>query len=231
MSEQIQNMFDDISGSYDRLNDILSFGQHRSWKKKIAKMAVESVTDNKYGGLYLDCATGTGDIADSILKQDPKGKVVALDFSPKMIEYAKSRHIGKDIDFHVHDIMNLPYSDSSFDAATISFGIRNVDDPALVISEMARVVRPDGKVIVLETGQPEGLLGKAYRGVYKNVLPVVGGAIARNKSAYKYLPESAENFPYGKEFAYIMESTQRFSTIKFQKQSFGVSYIYEGIVK
>ncbi len=229
MSEKIRLMFDDISGKYDLLNDILSFGTHRLWKKQVAAKAKAAA--NGSDGYYIDCATGTGDIAEAILLADPNGSAIALDFSPKMIEYAQERHDGKSIEFSVQDIMNIPYPDSTFDAATISFGIRNVDDPARVISEMGRVVKTGGSVIVLETGQPEGITGAIYRGIYKTVLPVVGGLIARNKSAYRYLPESAAAFPYGDAFKNIMKSTDRFSELFYDKKSFGVAYLYTGIVK
>jgi len=229
MSEEIQKMFDDISGRYDMLNDILSFGTHRRWKKKIAIKAKEASLGGN--GYYLDCATGTGDIASAILEVDTTANAVALDFSSKMISFAKKRHSKKAIDFHVQDISSIPYPDGTFDAATISFGIRNVDDPQQVISEMARCVKQDGKVIVLETGQPEGFIGVLYRSIYKSLLPLVGGVMAGNRSAYRYLPESAEKFPYGQTFANIMFSTDRFKDIQFQKLSFGVAYIYEGTVK
>lgn len=228
MSEQIKLMFDDISGSYDLLNDILSFGTHRKWKREIARLAKDAA--NGQDGFYLDCATGTGDIAEAILMEDKGGTAIGLDFSSKMIEEARKRHNDSRLSFDVQDISKIPFENGTFDAATISFGIRNVDDPKAVLEEMARVVKPGGSVIVLETGQPDGFIGPVYRGIYKTVLPIVGAIIARNKAAYRYLPESAERFPYGKAFKNIMKSTDAFSKVEYRKKTFGVAYIYIGTV-
>ncbi len=229
MSEQVKKMFSDISGKYDLLNTVLSFGIHHLWRNTTVAMSKASK-----GNKVLDCATGTGDLAIAFKKKvGDSGYVMGTDFCEDMLKFApsKAEKHGIKIDFELADVMNLQYSDDSYDVSSISFGIRNVDDPAKGISEMARVVKPGGRVVVLEFGQPSGLFGSIYRWYSKNIIPKIGRMIAGSDFAYTYLPETAAKFPSGDKFVSLMENTNQFSKIEKKSLTFGISYVYVGVVK
>jgi len=197
-------MFARIVRSYDIGNDVLSFGTHRLWKKRLVLSSTPGA-----GGTVLDLATGTGDIA--FLYADTvgvHGHVVGIDFCSDMIDYARgrSRIARSNLTFEVGDAMQLAFPDDSFDTTSISFGIRNVDDPVTVLREMTRVTRPGGTVAILETGQPGGLWGLLYRAYARTLLPLVGGLLSGSFSAYSYLNRTATRFPYGDRFADLMRS-------------------------
>jgi demethylmenaquinone methyltransferase / 2-methoxy-6-polyprenyl-1,4-benzoquinol methylase len=228
MSEKVKKMFADIAGDYDRVNGILSFGIHHIWR---SQTVLESGV--KPGDHILDCATGTGDLAISFKQAvGSDGYVLGTDFCREMIEYAPGKAKDKDlsIDFEVADAMNLPYEDNRFDIASIAFGIRNVDDPVKALREMARVVKPEGKVVVLEFGQPEGLMKYPYTLYSKHIMPAVGGWISGNREAYTYLPETSAAFPAGEKFLEIMQQTGSFSQYRAQKLTGGIAYVYVGVV-
>lgn len=221
-------MFADIAGNYDRVNGILSFGIHRFWRNQtILESGVRP------GDHVLDCATGTGDLAISFGQAvGTDGYVLGTDFCREMIELApeKAKDRDLDIDFEVADALNLPYDDNRFDIASIAFGIRNVDNPVQALKEMARVVKPDGRVIVLEFGQPEGLLKYPYAAYSKHIMPVIGGWISGNREAYTYLPETSAAFPAGEAFLGLMRQTGAFSRQRAEKLTGGIAYIYVGTV-
>ena len=228
MSEKVKNMFADIADDYDRINSILSFGVHNAWRKKAV-----SESRAKPGDRVLDCATGTGDLALEFKKTvGHTGYVLGTDFCKEMIEHAPGKADKQQlvVDFEVADAMNLPYEDDAFDIASIAFGIRNVDNPSLALKEMARVVKPGGRVVVLEFGQPEGFVGVPFRFYSRHVMPAVGGAISGNREAYTYLPETSANFPAGEAFIDLMKETGAFRTTSSVKLTGGISYIYVGWV-
>jgi demethylmenaquinone methyltransferase/2-methoxy-6-polyprenyl-1,4-benzoquinol methylase len=173
------------------------------------------------GQRVLDCATGTGDLA--IRFQEAGAEVVGIDFTPQMIEMAKAK--APSIRFDVADVMSLPYSNDSFDIASIAFGIRNVTDPRKAIVEMARVVRSGGKVIVLEFGKPPGWFSLYHR----HVLPRVGAIVTGEPEAYKYLQASTTEFPSGDKFVKLMRESARFDSIKYEALTFGIAYLYVGV--
>lgn len=228
MSEKVRNMFADISGDYDKMNDILSFGIHHRWRKYLVKNSGAAE-----GMSVLDCATGTGDLAIEFKKAVGKsGNVTGSDFTEEMLVFAREKVKNKyDIDFEFADVMNLQYNDNSFDISSISFGIRNVDEPFTGVSELARVVKPGGKVIILEFGQPKGFFSLFYKIYSKILMPALGKLFAGNKSAYTYLPETAAKFPSDKKFKQLMLDTGRFSEVSYKQLSFGIAYIYTGTVK
>ncbi|MCH8485926.1 MAG: bifunctional demethylmenaquinone methyltransferase/2-methoxy-6-polyprenyl-1,4-benzoquinol methylase UbiE [Candidatus Cyclonatronum sp.] len=228
MSEQVRQMFGSIAEKYDLINTVLSFGIHHRWRKKAVKLS-----GAKPGHHVLDCATGTGDFAITFKKKvGPQGHVIGTDFSDAMIAPApgKARKKGLDIQFEVADAMDLPFEEDRFDIASIAFGIRNVDDPVVCLREMARVVKPGGKVIVLEFGQAYGIMKVPFTLYSKYVMPTVGGWLSGNKHAYEYLPETSAKFPAGEKFLALMQESGGYSTQSYHTLQSGVAYIYVGTV-
>ena len=228
MSEDVERMFASISDRYDLLNSVLSLGIHHRWRTQTVKL-----TGAKQGMSVLDCATGTGDLAIAYKKAvGPTGTVIGTDFCAEMLESApeKSRKKGLQIIWEVADAMDLPYDDDRFDISSMAFGIRNVDNPVTTLSEMARVVKPNGKVVVLEFGQPYGVMKYPFKWHSKYVIPVIGGLISGNKEAYRYLPETSAAFPAGERFVSLMKKTGRFKSCKSKPLMQGIAYIYTGVV-
>jgi demethylmenaquinone methyltransferase/2-methoxy-6-polyprenyl-1,4-benzoquinol methylase len=222
-------MFSDIASRYDRANSVLSFGIHHLWRR--ATVAASGV---RAGSSVLDCATGTGDLALAFKRAvGPTGRVVGTDFNADMLSYApaKAQQHGLDVAFEVADAMHLPYADATFDAASISFGIRNVDDPRVALADMARVVKPGGKVVVLEFGQPRGIMGMLYGMYSRYVIPFIGGLITGNRKAYEYLPTTAAAFPCREAFTDLMTSTGRLTNCTYRELTGGIAFLYVGTVK
>jgi demethylmenaquinone methyltransferase/2-methoxy-6-polyprenyl-1,4-benzoquinol methylase len=229
MSEKVRSMFASIAGRYDITNTVLSLGTHHLWRSITVKESGVSA-----GQRVLDCATGTGDLALAFKEKVGKeGVVIGTDFCKEMLDLApaKAAKEGLDVTFEIADAMNLPYESNRFDVASISFGIRNVDDPLICLKEMARVVRPGGNVVVLEFGQPKGLFKYFYGFYQKYIMPLLGGLLTGNKEAYTYLPETSARFPSGNEFLELMKKAGVFSAMKYRPLTFGIAYIYVGTVK
>lgn len=215
----VRVMFNDISHKYDLLNDILSVGTHRFWKKKF----VDLILKNK-PKTALDCATGTGDIAFK-LKASCPGEVAGIDFSEKMIDVAKERlkKEANKVTFQVADIQKLPFQDKSFDVASISFGIRNVENLDLGLKELGRVAKA---VYILEFGQPKNkLLSKLYFGMLKMYVPLFG-LISKRADAYEYLIASSEQFPSDNKFLEIFKKNTSFRNYGYIPVFGGIAYIY-----
>jgi demethylmenaquinone methyltransferase/2-methoxy-6-polyprenyl-1,4-benzoquinol methylase len=223
---KIRSMFASISTRYDRANTVLSGGVHHLWRRKAVRGA-----GAKEGDRVLDCATGTGDLAIAFRKAvGASGSVVGTDFVPEMLTLARAK--APDITFEAADVTKLPFDDASFDIASISFGIRNVNDPKKGIAEMARVVRPGGRVIVLEFGQPRSRLFGAFYDFYRRrVLPRLGGMVTGEQDAYEYLERSAGRFPCGDEFVALMGEAARFTSIESIPLTFGIAYLYKGVTR
>jgi demethylmenaquinone methyltransferase / 2-methoxy-6-polyprenyl-1,4-benzoquinol methylase len=243
VSEAIRSMFAGIARRYDVANNAISFGMHRGWKRLL-------VTDPAIlrGAKVLDCACGTGDVAFAALQRVlPNGQVVGVDFTSEMIELATAKIArlsdswlqvpgetelaAQAVRFEVADVLDLPYPDGSFSAATISFGIRNVDDAVRGIAEMARVVRPGGSVLVLESGIPPNRLWRTLYGLYQSsALWIIGGLLSGNVAAYRYLAGTTRRFPSGQGFVDLMQSAASFREVTATPLLGGVVYIYRGVV-
>lgn len=221
---RIRSMFASISTRYDRANTVLSGGVHHLWRRKAVRWS-----GAKRGDRVLDCATGTGDLAIAFRKAvGPTGSVVGTDFVPEMLDIARTK--ARDITFEAADVTKLPFEDASFDIASISFGIRNVADPRKGLAEMARVVKPGGRVIVLEFGQPRSrAFGALYDFYRRRVLPRLGGMVTGEQDAYEYLERSAGRFPSGDEFVALMRAAAPFAKIETIPLTFGIAYLYKGI--
>ncbi|MDX2010932.1 MAG: bifunctional demethylmenaquinone methyltransferase/2-methoxy-6-polyprenyl-1,4-benzoquinol methylase UbiE [Myxococcaceae bacterium] len=229
MSEQVHQMFTQIAPRYDVTNDVLSMGTHRLWRKTAVRLSRV-----KAGDAVLDCATGTGDLAIDFKRAvGPSGTVKGTDFNAAMLSSApaKAKALGLDISFEVADAMKLPYPAQQFDVSSISFGIRNVDDPKVCLGELARVVKPGGRVVVLEFGQPEGVFGAVFRLYAKLVMPLIGQVLTGNRAAYEYLPRTAAAFPAGERFVDLMRSTGAFSEQSAHPLMAGLAYVYVGVVR
>jgi demethylmenaquinone methyltransferase/2-methoxy-6-polyprenyl-1,4-benzoquinol methylase len=229
MSTEVRQMFSSIAPRYDVTNEVLSFGVHRMWRRTAVRLS-----GAKEGSSVLDCATGTGDLALVFKRKvGTSGRVVGTDFCPEMLESApaKAARAGLQVEFQVADALALPFADDSFDVASIAFGIRNVDDPVKCLKEMARVVRPGGRVVVLEFGQPNGAFGALFRFYSKTIMPAVGGLLTGNRAAYEYLPRTSAAFPSGDKFVGLMEQAGAYSERAAHPLTFGTAYVYVGTVR
>jgi demethylmenaquinone methyltransferase/2-methoxy-6-polyprenyl-1,4-benzoquinol methylase len=226
--KKIQKMFASIAGQYDLANDVLSAGIHRFWKKRLVRML-----NPRPGETVLDCATGTGDLAFLFLKEEPTLKITGLDFCSEMLDLARNKVARNKLEayqvkFLAGDVSELPFSDNSFDIVSISFGIRNVEDPKKGLTEMARVLKPGGRLAVLEFGKPQskGPIQSLYQFYSKKVLPHVGGVLTRNVEAYSYLEKSSSHFPSGQDFVAWVHQIPSLTVTKFEPLSFGIAYLY-----
>lgn len=228
--EKIRSMFSKVAGRYDLANTVLSGGIHHLWRKKLVRLS-----EAKSGDQILDCATGTGDLAIEFSQVvGSTGKVVGTDFCAEMLIPAPAKAAAKklEIKFETANVMNLQYPDNTFDVVSISFGIRNVADPLKALSEMARVVKPGGRVMVLEFGQATVPgFAQVYNFYSEKVLPIIGGLVTGQKDAYVYLQKSSANFPCREEFLDLMKKTGQFSATSSKSLTGGIAYIYKGVKK
>ncbi len=222
-------MFASIATRYDRGNQVLSMGLHHRWRKIAVRLSGACPGDR-----VLDCATGTGDLAFEFQRAvGERGSVLGIDFCAEMLEIAreKATREGLPVRFEEADALRLPYADGAFDVASVAFGIRNVDDPAGGLLEMARVVRSGGSVVILEFGQPGGpLFGPLYRFYSASILPRVGGWLTGERKAYEYLHRTSSAFPSADAFVAMMQDTGRFPDVSVRGLMGGIAYVYAGRV-
>lgn len=223
--EQVEEMFDNISDNYDGLNRIISMGIDQKWRKKV----IDQITAKK-PERYLDIATGTGDLALQFAARLPNTKIVGLDLSEGMLTVARKKITGTpletQIDFIKGDSEALPFEDNSFEAITVSFGIRNFQNLEKGLSEILRVLAPNGLFIILETSVPTKFPFKQGYGIYaKAILPLIGKLFSKDKVAYRYLSESASVFPFGSALNNILQKTG-FKEVQHKPQTLGVATIY-----
>lgn len=224
----IKSLFSSVAQGYDKANDAMTLGMARLWRRQLVAWS-----GARPGDRVLDCATGTGDLAIEFKRAvGASGDVIGTDFCEDMLKLApvKAKRQNLAVEFSLADAMNLPFRDSEFDISSIAYGIRNVSDPAKAIREMARVVRPGGCVMILETGDtPDGAFKKAFEFYIKQVVPRVGGWMTGHRDAYEYLNQSSRGFPSRERFVEIMNSTGAFSSVEFRVLFGGASFIYRGI--
>ncbi len=218
--EHVRKMFADVSLSYDFLNHLLSLGKDRYWRRFAASRLPS--------GIILDTCSGTGDMA---IEVSNKSRVIASDFCEEMLQLCSQKlkkHSIGDVNCIQNDAENLSFKDETFDGSIVAFGIRNVADIKKALSEMRRVVKKGGKVVVLEFSRPENFIFKAiYYLYFKKILPVVGEALSKKKGPYSYLPSSVMAFPERSEFVELMESSGM-TDIRFYDLTFGIATVYEG---
>ncbi|MCH8554139.1 MAG: bifunctional demethylmenaquinone methyltransferase/2-methoxy-6-polyprenyl-1,4-benzoquinol methylase UbiE [Schleiferiaceae bacterium] len=222
--EQVAQMFDNISGNYDFLNHFLSLGIDKGWRKKVVKMAAQVPHES-----IMDVATGTADLAIALSQLQPQ-KITGVDISAGMLRVGdqkiKKKGLEKMITLTQADSENLPFETNSYDVVTVAFGVRNFEHLDKGLTEIHRVLKPGGRILVLEFSQPESFPFKQlYRFYFNHILPRVGKLVSKDASAYTYLPESVDAFPYGKAFLDRLKSVG-FSGGVARKLTFGIASIY-----
>ena len=222
--EQVTIMFDTISKNYDGLNRVISFGIDIKWRKKVVEILKKEHPDS-----ILDIATGTGDLAIALVNTGAK-KIVGLDISPGMLavgkDKVKDKKLDNTIEMVVGDSESLVFDDNSFDAVTVSFGVRNFETLETGMAEILRVLKPNGSLVILETSVPTKTPYKqGYTFYTKNILPLIGKMFSKDNSAYGYLSESASVFPHGENFNNILREIG-FIDVTNKPQTFGVASIY-----
>ncbi|MCW7754036.1 bifunctional demethylmenaquinone methyltransferase/2-methoxy-6-polyprenyl-1,4-benzoquinol methylase UbiE [Desulfobotulus sp. H1] len=222
----VQSMFDAIAPRYDFLNRLLSLRQDTLWRRR----AVRSLQLPEKGRV-LDVACGTGDVAMEVIRQHPRAWVTGVDFSEKMLEIGREKirvcGMGASIELKPANALHLPFEENSFDAITIAFGIRNIQDREKALDEFYRCLKPAGRLAVLELATPpEGPLRKLYLLYFKRILPLIGGLFSSN-FAYTYLPDSVMAFPGPSDFAEKIQS-RGFQNVAFRPFTLGVATLYTG---
>ena len=224
--EQVAAMFNRIAPKYDLLNRLLSFGIDKLWRKRVVKLISQ-----KKASIVLDVATGTGDLAIAIAQSDPKPTAVyAVDISSGMLEFAAKKVLKRGLQHSIvlkeADSEALPFDDDFFDAITVAFGVRNFGDLNKGLSEMHRVLKPGGSLIVLEFSKPHIFpMKQIYNFYFSRILPWWGGLISKDQEAYSYLPASVMQFPEGQQFEQEVVSVG-LNPVRLWRQTGGIASIY-----
>ena len=228
--ELVREMFDGIAPAYDRLNHLLSLGADRTWRRRSLRGAVSSDSPQN----ILDLACGTGDFTLEIArKMHPESHVTSVDISLKMLEVMERKllenKIGNKVSIVTAPAEILPFPDNSFQLASIAFGIRNFEDREKGLREMLRVLRPGGRVVILELSVPENrFIRWGYNLYFLHILPLIGGSVSGDKAAYKYLPASVVNFPKHKDFMETMRAAG-FARVHHKAFTFGICRMFTGV--
>lgn len=225
--EEVREMFDNIAPKYDLLNHTLSMNIDRLWRRRVVRIVRRSGAQR-----VLDVATGTGDLAIDLARRIRGVQVLGVDLSEKMLDVARAKVTARGLDERIvldqGDAEHLPLADASVDAATVAFGVRNFGDLGAGLREMARTIKPGGKVVILEFSRPRNKLFRAlYEWYSYKILPRIGGLISRDKRAYEYLPASVGEFPAPEKFMEMMRQAG-FTSCRAKSQSFGIAQIYIG---
>lgn len=226
--EAVESMFNSIAWRYDFLNHFLSLGIDNSWRKR----AIKAIPGTIKNPLILDVATGTADLAIAALKINPE-KIIGIDISEKMVEIGRRKLIRKGlygkIELRMGDSENIEFKDNTFDVAMVAFGVRNFSDPLKGLTEMKRVIRPGGLIMVLEFSKPVAFpFRQIYNFYFHNIIPYFGKLFSRDRQAYRYLPDSVMKFPDNEDFIRILEKAGFVNSTQ-KKLTLGVASIYTGI--
>ncbi len=227
--EQVAHMFDTISENYDGLNRVISFGIDQKWRKKVV-----SIVAQKNPNTVLDIATGTGDLAIMMTETSAKS-IVGLDISAGMLNVGRQKIEKKQLDHKIEMVLgdseNMPFENNTFDAITVAFGIRNFENLETGLTEILRVLKPNGVFVVLETSVPvQTPFKQGYHFYSKNILPLIGKIFSKDQTAYQYLSDSAAVFPFGEALNNILRKIG-FIQVKAMPQTFGVATIYSATKK
>lgn len=226
---QVERMFDNISPYYDLLNRVLSLGIDKSWRTTAVKLLPQQA------GLHvMDMATGTADLALEIIKQRPEARVTGIDISNDMLQVGRKKITEKGLDPKITLVNGqseqINYPDNTFDAATVAFGVRNFEDTVGGLKEMCRVIKPGGKIVVLEFSRIRTFPFKqAFNLYFGRILPWIGRVWSSDPRAYSYLYESVQAFPDGKDFGYLLESAG-FAQPNWQSLTLGICTVYTASV-
>ncbi len=223
----VRSLFSDVANKYDIMNDVMSVGIHRIWKEAMMDWLAP-----RAGQKLLDVAGGTGDVSFKFLKRAGSGHATVCDLTEGMLvegrKRAEAEQLADSLDWVVGDAMNLPFDDNSFDVYTISFGIRNVTRPQEALNEAYRVLRPGGRLMVLEFSQlPNLMMQKAYDLYSFNVIPRMGQLIANDRDSYQYLVESIRNFPDQETFLDMVKQAG-FEQAKYRNLTMGIAALHSG---
>ncbi len=227
---QVKKMFETIAFSYDFQNSFLSLRRDVYWRRVLAQFI--EVRDE---ALILDMATGTAEVAIEICKHYRGAKVVGVDFSPKMVaigqDKVKSRHLDSRINLSLGDGRQLPVKSGHFDAATIAFGIRNIEERDQALAEFYRVLKPGGQLLIMEFDIPDDpVLGTIYRFYFDHIMPPLGNLLSRTSYAYSYLADSVHGFPG--EQGFLQEISEAgFVSLEVKKLTYGIAKIFKGVKK
>lgn len=227
---QIGKMFDSIAPYYDRLNNLLSFSMHRYWRKQFLKSVMRQVPHT-----LLDIATGTGDVAISLALKMKNSQIVGIDISNEMLEVAQEKVASKGLKNKIKliygDAESLPFDNSSFDAVTIVFGIRNFQNIPLALEEIYKTLKANGELYIMEFSKPRNkVFCIIYKFYFLKILPIIGSLVSKDDKAYKYLPQSVYEFHNNIEILDMMKNTG-FKGCQAKSLSNGIAYIYSGIKK
>ena len=222
--ERVEEMFNSIAPRYDLLNRVLSGGIDKKWRRNAIDQLI-SIQPKR----ILDIATGTADLALESVRLSPF-EIIGLDISNNMLNIGRDKIKQRSLDNLIRldqgDSENLPYTDNYFDAITVAFGVRNFENLEKGLSEMYRVLKPNGMIVVLEFSQPTSFPIKQFYNFYsKYILPTIGSLISKERSAYEYLPESVKAFPYGNKFLDVLTKV-KYKDTKCLPQTFGIASIY-----
>ena len=219
----VKEMFAGIAGKYDLLNHVLSLNIDRTWRRKVRRQLADILS--RPDAVVLDVACGTGDLSIE-LQTGSKAKVIGTDFCRPMLAIAAQK---SSIDFVESDAMTLSFADNTFDAATIAFGLRNLPNYEDGLRELSRVLKPGGRLVILECSHPRlPVFRELYDFYFNRVLPKIGGLVSGSGAAYAYLPNSVAKFPDQKTLASMMERVG-FTGIKFQNLTGGIAALHSGV--
>lgn len=218
-ASKVREMFSRLAGRYDLVNDVMSFGMHRKWKRETVRVALEGL---RASPRLLDLCCGTGDMCFDAAELGA-GSIVGADFTLPMLSVARrrARSIARRPDLVAADALRLPFRDGAFDAITIGYGLRNIADPRLALAEMRRVLAPGGRAVVLDFGKPDNVVAAAlYNGYLRTMMPAVGWVFHRDPQTYSYIPDSLERYPAQHGVESLMHEVG-FANVRFSNRLLG----------